>query len=117
MIPSRSTYLAGEIATTMAGLSIAVPEQEWALLEPDRLERFAACRLDLAGHAWICASSAKRRSTRGSLQSCALAINVNPMSERPSCLPNPGGGRWRDTAKSWGRDPSGKLAVLTDLIP
>ncbi len=35
-------YLAGEIATTMTGLGIAVPEQEWALLAQASPQRFAA---------------------------------------------------------------------------
>jgi IS4 transposase len=43
-------YLAGEIATTMTGLSIAVPEQEWALLAHASPERFAAWLLALAKH-------------------------------------------------------------------
>jgi IS4 transposase len=43
-------YLAGEIATTMTGLTIAVPEQEWALLAHASPEQFAAWLLDLASH-------------------------------------------------------------------
>jgi hypothetical protein len=41
-------YLAGEIATTMTGLIIAVPEHEWASLAHASPEPFAAWLLDLA---------------------------------------------------------------------
>lgn len=41
-------YLAGEIATTMTGLSIAVPEAEWALLAQASPESFALWLLALA---------------------------------------------------------------------
>ena len=41
-------YLAGEIATTITGLSIAVPEQEWAVLAQASSESFALWLLALA---------------------------------------------------------------------
>jgi hypothetical protein len=44
------SYLAGEIATTMAGLGIAVPEQDKALPAQISPQRLAAWLLDLAGH-------------------------------------------------------------------
>jgi len=43
-------YLAGEIATTMTGLSIAVAEQEWALLAQTSPELSAAWFLDIPSH-------------------------------------------------------------------
>ena len=55
-------YLAGEIATTMTGLSIAVPEQEWASLAQVGAEQFAAWLLDLASHVDL---RTLRKTTRG----------------------------------------------------
>ena len=55
-------YLAGEIATTMTGLSIAVPEQEWASLAQVGAEQFAAWLLDLASHVDL---RKLRKTTRG----------------------------------------------------
>jgi hypothetical protein len=55
-------YLAGEIATTMTGLSIAVPEQEWASLAQASPELFAAWLLDLASHVDL---RKLRKTTRG----------------------------------------------------
>ena len=55
-------YLAGEIATTMTGLGIAVSEQEWALLAQASPQRFAAWLLDLARHVDL---RKLRKATRG----------------------------------------------------
>jgi hypothetical protein len=55
-------YLAREIATTMTGLTIAVPEQEWALLAHASPEQFAAWLLDLANHVDL---RKLRKTTRG----------------------------------------------------
>jgi IS4 transposase len=55
-------YLAGEIATTMTGLTIAVSEQEWALLAQASPQRFAAWLLDLASHVDL---RKLRKTTRG----------------------------------------------------
>jgi hypothetical protein len=55
-------YLAGEIATTMTGLRIAVPEQAWALPAQTSPQRFAAWLLDLAGHVDL---RKLRKTTRG----------------------------------------------------
>jgi hypothetical protein len=56
------SYLAGEIATTMTGLGIAVPEQDWALPAQTNPQRFAAWLLDLAGHVDL---HKLRKTTRG----------------------------------------------------
>jgi hypothetical protein len=56
------SYLAGEIATTMTGLGIAVPEQDWALPAQTNQQRFAAWLLDLAGHVDL---HKLRKTTRG----------------------------------------------------
>lgn len=55
-------YLAGEIATTMAGLTIAVPAHEWARFVHETPEQFADHLLDLAR----CVDLHKlRKTTRG----------------------------------------------------
>ena len=54
--------MAAEIATTMTGLGIAVPEQEWAALAQASPQRFAAWLLDLASHVDL---SKLRNTTRG----------------------------------------------------
>ena len=55
-------YLAAEIATTMTGLTIAVPEQEWALLAHAIPELFAAWLLGLANQVDL---RKLRKTTRG----------------------------------------------------
>ncbi|MFN2232132.1 MAG: transposase [Anaerolineae bacterium] len=55
-------YLAGEIATTMTGLNIAVPEHEWASLAQASARQFAAWLLDLANHVDL---RTLRKTTRG----------------------------------------------------
>jgi hypothetical protein len=55
-------YLAAEIATTMTGLTIAVPEQEWALLAHASPELFAAWLLGLANQVDL---RKLRKTTRG----------------------------------------------------
>lgn len=55
-------YLAGEIATTMTGLGIAVPEQEWSALAQASAPQFAAWLLALASHVDL---RKLRKTTRG----------------------------------------------------
>jgi IS4 transposase len=55
-------YLAGEIATTMTGLHIAVPEHEWASLAHASTQQFTAWLLDLAHHVDL---RKLRKTTRG----------------------------------------------------
>jgi hypothetical protein len=55
-------YLAGEIATTMNGLNIAVPEQDWVIFAQTRIAQFCEYLLSLAQRANL---HHYRKATRG----------------------------------------------------
>jgi hypothetical protein len=81
-------YLAGEIATTMTGLTIAVPEQEWALLAHASPKQFAAWLLDLASQVDLRKRVRSKLMWSSNLSCCLLEITLPVSRPLPVCPGN-----------------------------